>query len=97
MYIAKNTVKVSDLRRHTAEVLDEVEESNRPVMVFSRSQPKVVMISYSTFESMKNGASSVIKSDTEPSGIDFLINTPEKYLIKTKGLDAVKLIRELRD
>ena len=37
------------------------------------------------------------KESTEKHGIDFFIDPPEEFLIKGKGLDAVKMIRALRD
>jgi len=97
MYTSKYTLKISDLRKHTAEVLDEINEQTQPVVIFSRSEPKAVIMNFEIYQQMKERRSSTEDNiDDEPKGVDFFINTPDKYLIKTKGLDAVKIIRELR-
>lgn len=89
MYTIGNTVSISNLRKHTLEVLKEIENSNEPFLVFSRSQPKVVLLSYKNFESQKNKCH---KDD----GFDFLINPFEEFLIFDKDFDAVKAIRNER-
>lgn len=93
MYTLKNTIKISDLRKHTAEVIDEVSETGGLFYVFSRSKPKVIIMSCNTFDLMKK------KSKPAPikSGIDFFIDPPEDLLIKEKGIDAVRAIRAERD
>lgn len=96
MYTLQNTIKISDLRKHTAEVIEEISEADEPVYVFSRSKPKVIIMSCDAFEIVKKSAS---KPKTKPvkTGIDFFIDPPEDFLIKKKGIDAVKAIRAERD
>lgn len=89
MYTSTNTLKISDLRMHTAAVIDEIENKSEPVVVFSRSKPKVVIINYSTFQSLK------IVDKKNPG--KFFANPPKRFLFKKKGIDSVKLIRSLRD
>ena len=96
MYISKNTLKISDLRHHMNDVLDEIDTCDSPIIVFSRSQPKLVVMSVETFEKRQK-KESLIEKDDYPFGAELFINPPEELTIKTGGLDAVKLIRELRD
>ncbi|MBT5016213.1 hypothetical protein HN748_02435 [Candidatus Peregrinibacteria bacterium] len=77
------------------DVLDEIDTSDSPIIVFSRSQPKLVVMSIETFEKRQKTTS--VPKDDYPFGADFFINPPEEFIIKKGGLDAVKLIRELRD
>lgn len=95
MYTKHETVKISDLRKHTAEVLLEIEKLDHPVTVFSHSQPKVMIASCQWFKPEQPKAARKKKSG-ERHGIDFFADPPEEFLIKGKGLDAVKAIRELR-
>ena len=104
MYTSHNTIKISDLRKHTAEVIDEISESDQPVFIFSRSEPKGVFMSLTLYRSTHKDAnltdakpSAIPKNTKQKRGIDFFIDPPEDMLIKTKGLDAVKLIRAERD
>lgn len=97
MYTLHNTVKISDLRKKTAEVIEEVAESSEPVYVFSRSQPKVVMMSWLLFAKRNPKQKEKKISVSEKHGIDFFIDPPEDFIIKKKGLDAVKLIRAERE
>lgn len=92
MYTSHNTLKISHLRKHTAEVIDEIAVGKEPVFVFSHSEPKVVMMSWSAFEKFKKGE----EKDDKISGLDFFIDPPEDMLVKKKGIDAVKLVRSLR-
>ena len=94
MYTKHNTATISDLRKHTQEVLAEIENGKQPVIVFSRSQPKVVIMSFNWFKKMQGNG---FESDEDESGLDFFANPPDEFLIKEKGLDAVKLIRAERD
>lgn len=96
MYTTQNTVKISDLRKHTSEVISEIEKSEEPIMIFSRSQPKVVMMSFHWYQKTRPGKTRVEKTQ-EKHGIDFFIDPPEEFLIKKRGLDVVKEIRKLRD
>lgn len=96
MYTSKNTLKISDLRHHMNEVFEEIDASDEPIVVFSRSEPKMVIMSIKTYEK-KQQKSSILADDDYPKGADFFINPPEKFLIKKGNLDAVKLIRSLRD
>ncbi|MBI2634062.1 type II toxin-antitoxin system Phd/YefM family antitoxin [Candidatus Peregrinibacteria bacterium] len=91
MYIVQNTIKISDLRKNTNEIIEEVEKADQPITVFSRSEPKIIIMSCKTYKKLKEPE----KLNTK--GIDFFINPPEGFLIKEKGLDAVKLIREERN
>ncbi|MBI4994987.1 type II toxin-antitoxin system Phd/YefM family antitoxin [Candidatus Peregrinibacteria bacterium] len=92
MYTLHNTLKISDLRKHTAEVVEEIEKGDKPVMVFSRSQPKIVIMSFSLYRQKEKQES----SSANKTGIDMFIDPPEEMLIKKKGIDAVKEIRALR-
>lgn len=97
MYTHHNTVKVSDLRKHTTEVIGELEEMEEPVTVFSHSEPKIVIMSFRLFQRMKPGrGQKKAADDTEKHGLDFFIDPPEEMLVKTKGIDLVKEIRKLR-
>ncbi|MFA5855499.1 MAG: type II toxin-antitoxin system prevent-host-death family antitoxin [Candidatus Gracilibacteria bacterium] len=93
MYIVENTVSVSDLRKHTIDVMKGVARSSKPVVVFSRSKPKIVLISYQNYAANEESERPIHSG----RGADFFINTPEKFLIHKKGCDAVKEIRKLRD
>ena len=95
MYTSRNILKISDLRHHMNDVLEEVDASDEPIIVFSRSEPKMVIMSIKTYEKRQRKTSQT--EDDYPKGADFFINPPDEFLIKKKGLDAVKLIRELRD
>ena len=95
MYILHHTLKVSDLRKHTAEVMKEVEAENQPVTVFSRSEPKIVIMSFRLFQKIKHVGKSY-RPSLEKEGFDFFIDPPEEFLIKEKGLDAVRAIRAER-
>lgn len=106
MYTLHNTIKISDLRKKTAEVIEEIAGSSEPVYVFSRSEPKVVMMSCKVFEGaqeavdegeVKNGKRKKPAVTSEKRGIDFFIDPPEEILFKKKGLDAIKIIRAERD
>lgn len=95
MYTSKNTLKISDLRHHMNEVFEEIDASEEPIIVFSRSEPKMVIMSIKTYEKKQQQTSG--PADNYPKGTDFFINPPDEFLIKKRGLNAVKLIRELRD
>ncbi|MEK7523507.1 MAG: type II toxin-antitoxin system prevent-host-death family antitoxin [Patescibacteria group bacterium] len=97
MYTNHHTVKVSDLRKHTTEVIEEVEEMEEPVTVFSHSKPKIVIMSFKVFQRMKPGRDKEETADDgEKHGLDFFIDPPEEMLVKKKGIDIVKEIRKLR-
>lgn len=91
MYITQDTIKVSDLRKHTFEVIEEIEKSEKPVTVFSRSEPKIIIMSCTTYKKLHE-PQTLAKED-----IDFFINPPEYMMIKKKGVKAAKLIRKERD
>lgn len=98
MYTFHNTLKISDLRKHTADVIEEIEQMDEPVTVLSRSTPRIVIMSFHLYE--KNEGKSPkppAKKGGGKHGLDFFIDPPEEFLIKKKGLDAVKLIRAERD
>ncbi len=97
MYTKHNTVKISDLRKHTQEVLAEIENTEQPIVIFSRSQPKVVIMSFNWFKKMQKNIPEPESNPEDETGLDFFANPPEEFLIKEKGLDAVKLIRAERD
>jgi hypothetical protein len=93
MFIKHNTVKVSDLRKNTIAVFKELDESDQVVTVFVNSEPKVVMmtpIHYNLLKAQK-------EKKVNWSAFNKFNNPPEHLLIKKKNVDAVKLIRELRD
>ena len=89
MYTSTNTLKISDLRMHTADVIEEIEGKSDAVVVFSRSKPKVVIINYTAFQALK------VEKKENPG--KFFANPPKRFLFKKKGIDSVKLIRSLRD
>lgn len=102
MYTLQNTVKISDLRKKTAEVIDEIAESSEPMYVFSHSKPRVVIMSCASFEKIKSSSSRATQKNRktqhfEKHGMDFFIDPPEEFLLKKRGLDAVREIRKLRD
>ena len=94
MYTTKNTIKISDLRKHTAEVVEEIETLGIPVTVFAHSKPRVVIMAYESFEALREKSSHTQGPITE--NIDIFGDPPDHLLIKTPGLDAVKEIRKLR-
>lgn len=96
MYTFHNTLKISDLRKHTAEIVEEIEKEDEPVTVFSRSQPKIVVMSFSLYTKMMNKKIPQGMPVLKKTGIDIFIDPPEDLLIKKKGISAVKEIRSLR-
>jgi len=96
MYTLHNTLKISDLRKHTVEVMKEVENEIEPVTVFSRSEPKIVIMSFNLYQRIKNKNANQSAQRKEKSGIDFFIDPPEDMIIKGKGLSAVEAIRAER-
>ena len=99
MYTSQNTIKISDLRKKTAEVVDEIAGAGEPVFIFAHSEPKVVMMSCAAYWKMKEGTPQK-KATTKPGekhGLDFFIDPPEDFLVKKKGIDIVKLLREERE
>lgn len=103
MYTKRETVKISDLRKHTAEVIEEIGQLDHPVTVFSHSEPRIIMASYQWFKANKQlgerpqPTKAHKKKTEERHGLDFFVNLPEEFLMKGKGLDAVKMIRAERD
>lgn len=89
MYTIHNTLKISDLRKHTDAVLDEVDTREEPVIIISRSVPRAVLISYRHYQNLKE------KKNTQ-SGLDFLIHPSKELMIHKKGGDIVNEIRRLR-
>lgn len=96
MYTFHNTLKISDLRKHTMEVVEELQEENKAVTVFSRSQPKIVIMSFNLYNKTQQKLETAEAPKREKTGIDFFIDPPEELLIKKRGIDAVKEIRSLR-
>lgn len=95
MFVQNQTLKSSDLRKHTHEVLEELAQEDDPVMVFSRSKPTgVVLMSVKTLERYKSRAESGPKSSL---GIDFFIDTPDLFKMNAHGKSAAQLVREMRD
>lgn len=93
MYTFHNTVKISDLRKHTDYVLNEIQNLGEAVTIFSRSKPLAVVMPYELYQRIQERAPEVdwIKYQ---KALDSLVNPP----IKIKGnFDAVKLVRSLRD
>lgn len=91
MYISQNTIKVSDLRKNTADVIEEIRDFNQPVIVFAHSTPKIVIMNCDLYEKLKQD-----KKSTLEGGLNFFIDPPDQVLIKERGIDAVKEIRKLR-
>lgn len=97
MYTSHNTIKISNLRKHTAEVIDDVEKKHEPFFVFSRSQPKIVIMNVRLYQEIQKTGQTGNPALREKSGIGFFIDPPDEFLLKKRGLDAVRLIRAERD
>lgn len=97
MYTSHNTLKISDLRKHTAEVIDDVEKKGEPVFVFSRSEPKIVIMNIRLYQQMQKENRASARTSKEKRGISFFVDPPDELLLKKKGLNAVHLIRAERE
>ena len=77
--------------------MEEVEESGGVFVVFSRSTPKAVLMSYKHFKQLEAKPENMdFESSDAPRGLDFFINPPKEFLIRKRGIDVVKEIRRLR-
>lgn len=95
MYIQNNTIKSSDLRKYTAEVMEEVQAHPGPITVFSHSKPKMMVMSLDAYERLINSTNEVqIDPEAMRNAMEFLINPPKELLIH--GSDPVELIRNER-
>lgn len=95
MFISDNTVKISDLRKHTHKVLDEMKLEPEAVTVFSRSEPVAVIMSIQSYKELTH-ANKKISAGMGP-GAQFFSKAPKNFMLNGKGKSAVELIRELRD
>lgn len=93
MLIAQNSIKLSDVRKHSEQFLDELNAHDHAVTVYKRSKPVAVIMSPSYYMRLSKkpevnwGRATQAMEDL----FSFADGTPE-----IKGFDAVEIIRKER-
>lgn len=96
MLLEQSTATVSELRKDTLRILQIINASETPLTIFSNSKPVGVIMSIPAYTQLKMKSEEQEDLSEYAKAWDFLIDPPENLRIKTKGLDAVDLIRKDR-
>lgn len=92
-----NTIKMSDLRKDTKNVLKTIQNSQEVFTLMSRSEPVMVLMSLSAYRTINQEDSDYFDAELYDKGMDFFANFANRNSMKGVEIDAVKLIRNDRD
>ena len=95
MLTSHRTLTVSDLRKRTDLVMEELADLKEPVTVFSRSKPVAVMMSVGLYEHLCQQEARPDPAQAKLA-MAFFVDPPKRFQLKsTQG--AVAMIHSLRN
>ncbi len=95
MQALPNTIKMSDLRKNTEEVVENVQKSKSVFLLIARSKPVMMLMSCQVYQQLENRMFEDIDTVQAEKSLDFFINFAKNKSGKNRA-DAVKLVRNLR-
>lgn len=93
---ALNTVKMSDLRKNTEEVIEEIQNSSEAFTLISRSKPIMVMMSIVAYKKLKADEIDHVDWAAYSEAMDFFQNFSKTNSTKGVKVNAVDLVRNER-
>ncbi|AEG58961.1 type II toxin-antitoxin system Phd/YefM family antitoxin [Desulforamulus ruminis] len=91
-------ISITDMRRNAKDVLSEVVNTKKPVVILQRSKPVAYLVDAESYEKMQHSLEADEFKETRMKSLETLLRIKEKTASRTgKQGDSTVLIRELRE